>query len=274
MVLQLPDGGAVDADMGVAPVHPAGLAGLVDIPVADVNPSHIGRLAIDYDDLSVVAVVEPVGKDGKVNFIKRKHFHSGFRQLIDKVVGHGYAAKRIVYKPNLDTLTRFGLHNICELFPQAVILKNIVLNVDVVGRLTHSFHHIRKFFLSVNQELDPVVFCQRALVFVKEHVGQRHVLPNVVPAMAGCVEGALDLIFPDRLSQFIVFNNFLAVNLSLPIIDSEGEVKQHADEWNENDEQQVGQRFSDVGGVVNHAQCDTYEHQYIDYLDNENPVHR
>src|SRR5690606_9726153 len=64
--------------MGIAPVKFAWVVGMIDITVAHIDASDKANLTIHHNYLSVITVIETVGKHQEIYFIERKCLHAGF----------------------------------------------------------------------------------------------------------------------------------------------------------------------------------------------------
>src|SRR5476649_580417 len=98
--------GSRDCDVGVAPVSEVRVA--AKIFVADVVAPNVSGLAVDDDDLAVVAEVDLEAIAKVAAGQERTCFHRGFAELAQVSLGKLVRADLIVEKEHLDALASFG----------------------------------------------------------------------------------------------------------------------------------------------------------------------
>src|SRR5688572_15238230 len=97
-ILQVINAGTINAQMSVTPKQFTFF--VINIFVTYINATHKSRLSIYHNDLPVIPIIDTVGKQIKMYFMKRIYLytggsHSSFNFLLDR-----RAAEIIVDKPN------------------------------------------------------------------------------------------------------------------------------------------------------------------------------
>ena len=149
-------------------IAPKKLTGLIDITVAYIDAANKTGAAIDNNDLAVVAVIYPVGKQDKDDLIERKCLHAACDQFINKFFADRTAAKIIINKTDLYPFLRLLYQYILDLSADLTILKNVILHVDMVFGAFERFQYFGEFVFSIYQKLYFITTQQRAHTIIQQ----------------------------------------------------------------------------------------------------------
>ncbi len=195
------DGRTLHDDMGIAPAAlgflGAGTPGRTSagtparaarVVLVDVEPAGERSLAVDDQDLAMVAVVhlQRVSAGQRIRRTERDHLDTGFAHSVEETLRRLPAADAVVKQPDCDALLCLVHQQFRECSADIVVADDVHLAVDVATRGVHGSKHRVVGGRSVDQQPHRVVFVER-LVAQTLHQRDKAVCGFRIGCVGNCV---------------------------------------------------------------------------------------
>ena len=162
-------GRTLDHHVGIAPAHFRCVGGALPatgakqrtlgIGIADVDAAGERDLAIDDQDLAVVAIVQPptvAAHLGRIDRIEGDQLDAGATHAFKKCLRHAQRAHAVIQDADSDALLLLLDQHVGKLQAHLILVEDIGFQVDVVGRCSDRLQHLLHRLRSVEQQRDLV----------------------------------------------------------------------------------------------------------------------
>src|SRR5690606_36622273 len=145
--------------------------------------------------------------------------------------------------------------------------------MDVVSGLPQRSHELGEFFFTIDQYLYRIATGQGAFDSVKQQRANPPAFGELLFVELVGMQGVIANSLADPLSNGLVVHEFLAVQLTFSVVDSERKIEEYTDDGQEDDQQQVSNRLGVVDGIVDNPKTHGHDKGDIEDFKKNEPIH-